>query len=110
MSASIDFTEKRPFATQSPLRVIEGSTITLACTFWGAVTSPTATVYRRRANVTTTVMPSGSHTASGSVATLKPLTALAGGARYIVAVTGTVSGDVWIKKLEIIVGRDEDEQ
>ena len=110
MSASITFTEARPFAVESPLRVIEGSTRTLACTFWGAVTSPTAKVYRRRADVTATVMPSGSHTASGSVATLKPLTALVGGARYIVAVTGTVSGSVWVKKVEIIVGRDEDEQ
>ena len=110
MSASITFTEKRPFVVESPLRVIEGSTVTLACTFWGAVTSPSATVYLRRANVTTTVMPTGSHTASGSVATLKPLTALVGGSRYIVSVVGTVSGSIWVKKLEIVCGRDEDEQ
>ena len=110
MSASVTFTEKREFAVESPLRIIEGSTITLSCTFWGTVTSPSATVYRRRANVTATVMPSGTASASGSIATLKPLTALAGGARYVIAVTGTVAGDVWIKKIEVICGKDEDEQ
>ena len=110
MSKSITFTEDQVFAVQSRIDAVEGSTVTLACTFWGAVTSPGATVYRNRQDVTSTVMPSGSHSASGSVATLKPLTALVGGARYIIAVTGTVSGDVWIKKVMIVVGRDEDEQ
>ena len=110
MSKSITFTEKRAWAVESPIRVIEGSTVTLACTFWGAVTSPNAAVYRGRTPYTATVMPSGSHSASGAIVTLKPLTALVGGNRYVVAVTGTVSGDVWVKKLEVIVGKDEDEQ
>ena len=110
MSKSITFTEVQPFAKESPIKVVEGSTVTLACMFWGTVTSPGAAVYRNRQTVTSTVMPSGSHIASGKVATLKPLTAMTGGARYIVAVTGTVSSDVWVKKVEVIVGRDEDEQ
>ena len=110
MSKSITMTEKRAWAVESPIKVIEGSSVTLSCTFWGAVTSPSAIVYRNRANVTATVMPAGSASASGSVATLKPLTALVGGARYVVSVTGTVSGDVWVKKIEIICGKDEDEQ
>lgn len=113
MSKAITFTEEEAFAVEgqpsNPLRLIEGSTVTLACTFWGAVTSPNAAVYRNRQNVTSTVMPTGSHIASGSVATLKPLTALVGGARYVIAVTGTVSSDVWVKKIEVVVGRDEDE-
>lgn len=110
MSKAVTFTEAQVFAVESPLRVVEGSTITLACTFWGTVTSPNATVYRNRQPVTSTVMPSGSHSNSGKVATLKPITALVGGARYVVAVTGTISSDVWIKKVELICGRDEDEQ
>ena len=110
MSKAITFTEKKEWAVESPIRVIEGSSLTLACTFWGAVTSPSAAVYRNRQAVTSAVMPSGSHSASGSVATLKPLTALVGGARYVVAVTGTVAGDTWIKKVEVLVGKDEDEQ
>lgn len=93
----------------NPLRLIEGSTVTLACTYWGTVTSPSVLVYRNRQDVTSTVMPSGSHTVSGAVATLKPLTGLVGGSRYVVSVTGTVGGDVWVKKIECSVGRDEDE-
>ena len=107
---NVNFIQDQVFAIESPLHAVEGSTLTLTCTYWGAVTSPTAAVYRNGTAVTSTVMPSGSHTASGSVATLKPLTALVGGAKYVIAVTGTVSGDVWIKKIEMTVGRDEDEQ
>jgi len=107
---NVNFTSESIFATESPIKAIEGSTITLACTFWAAVTSPSAKVYRNGTEVTSTVMPAGSASASGSVATLKPLTALVGGARYVVAVSGTVSGDIHVKKIEVIVGRDEDEQ
>lgn len=105
---NVTFTQDREWAVQSPIKLVEGSTVTIACTFsWGAVTSPNAAVYRNKATVTSTVMPSGSHTASGSVATLKPLTALVGGANYVIAVTGTVGGDVHVKKIEVIVSKDE---
>lgn len=104
------FTQDRDWAVESPVNIVEGSTVTFACTYWGAVTSPTAKVYRRNADVTATVMPSGSHSASGSVATLKPLTALVGDANYVISVTGTVGGDVFVKKIEVVVGKDEGEQ
>jgi len=107
---NVTFSEDKEWAIESPINIVEGSTITLACTFWGSVTSPSATVYRKKTNVTSTVMPSGSHTVSGSIATLKPLTALVGGASYIIAVQGTVSGDVWIKKIEAVVSKDEAER
>jgi len=107
---NLTFTQDRDWAIESPVNLVEGSTVTFACTFWGAVTSPGAAVYRRNATVTATVMPSGSHSASGSVATLKPLTALVGDAKYVIAVTGTVGGDVFVKKIEIAVGKDEGEQ
>ena len=107
--ASVTFTERRIEAVESPLKLVEGSTVTLACTFWGTVTSPSALVYRKRKDVTSTAMPSGSASASGSVATLKPLTALVGGATYIVAVTGTVGGDTFKKIIRIYVRKDESE-
>jgi len=107
MTTNVNFTKDRVWAVESPLEFVEGSTVTLSCTYWSSVSSPAATVYRNKANVTSTVMPSGTATASGSVSTLKPLTALVGGAEYVVAVTGTVSGDVWIKKIEIICSKDE---
>ena len=107
---NVTFTSAGVFAAESPIKAVEGSTITLACTFWAAVTSPSAKVYRGGTEYTSVVMPAGSASASGNVATLKPLTALVGGFRYIVAVSGTVAGDVHVKKIEVIVGRDEDEQ
>ena len=107
---NVNFTSESIFATESPIKAIEGSTITLACTFWAAVTTPSALVYRNGTAVTTTVMPAGSASASGNVATLKPLTALVGGARYEVVVSATVSGDVRKKKCEFICGRASDEQ
>jgi len=105
-----NFVQDQVFAIESPIHAVEGSTFTITCTYWGAVTSPTAAIYRNGTEVTSTVMPSGSHTASGSVATLKPLTALVGGAKYVIDVTGTVGGDVWVKKIEMTVGRKSDEQ
>ena len=107
---NVNFQLNEVFAVESPIRVVEGATVTFTCTYWGAVTSPSAKVYRNGTEVTSTVMPSGSTSVSGSVATLKPLTALVGGARYVVAVTGTVGGDIFVKKVEVICGRDEDEQ
>ena len=110
MSKAITFIEEKIWAIESPLEILEGSSVTLSCTFWGTVTSPDAAVTRNRQTVTSTVMPSGSHTASGSVATLKPLTALVGGARYVITITGTVAGDTWKKKVEIKCGKAVDEQ
>jgi hypothetical protein len=107
---NVNFAQDKDWARESPVNVVEGSTVTFACTYWGAVTSPTAAVYRNNATVTSTVMPSGSHTASGAVATLKPATGLVGGARYVIAVTGTVAGDIHVKKIELIVSKDEGEQ
>lgn len=107
---NVTFTEERECAIESPIKLVEGSTVTLACKFWGSVTSPNAAVYRKKAPYTSTCMPSGSHSASGSVATLKPLTALVGSVSYIVAVTGTVSGDIYVKKIEVIVSKDEQER
>ena len=107
---NVTFTEERPFAVESPVYVVEGSTITFGCTFWGAVTSPAAAAYRKKTTVTSTVFPTNSPSASGSVVTLSPATGFVGGANYIIAVTGTVSGDVFVKKIEVICSKDEQER
>ena len=107
---NITFTEKRPFAVESPIKTVEGASLTFACTYWGTVSTPSAAAYRNNATVTTTVFPTNSPSASGSVVTLSPATGLVGNARYIIAVTATVGGDVHVKKLELIVGKDEAEQ
>ena len=60
-------------------------------------TSPTATVYDESDNdtdVTATVMPSGSNSASGDVITLKPLTALTARHNYRIEVVFTVGSNI----------------
>ena len=60
-------------------------------------TSPTAVVYDESDNdtdVSATVMPSGAHSASGDVITLKPLTALTKRHSYRVEVVFTVGSNI----------------
>ena len=60
-------------------------------------TSPTAVVYDESVDldVTSTVMPSGSHSVLGDVITLKPLTALTKDHSYRVEFTFTVGNNIF---------------
>lgn len=107
---NINFALDRPFALESPIDVVEGSSVTFRCTFWDDVTSVTAKAYRNGTEVTSTVFPAGSITLAGAVATLKPFTAFIGGSRYVIAVTGTVQSDVMVRKIEVRTSKDESEQ
>lgn len=107
---NITFTEKKTYAIESPIKVVEGASIVFACTYWGTVSTPTAVAYRNRATVTSTVFPTNSPSAAGAVVTLSAAAGFVGGARYEIAVAATVGGDKHIKKIELICGRDEDEQ
>lgn len=107
---NITFQSDKVWAVESPVRLVEGETVTFACTFWGDVTIVSCLVYRNNTNITSTVMPSGSVSTSGKIATLKPATAFVGGARYVFSVTGTVAGNVRIRKIQAVVQKDEKEQ
>ena len=65
---------------------------------YSSVSSPSVTVYRNGSDVTSTVMPSGSHTVSNNVVTMKNLTALNGGDTYIISITVTVTGSQTIQR------------
>jgi len=113
MTIAVTFLEDQNWAIESPIKVVEGESITIACTFWTTVTgTPTCAVYRNRSStaVTSTVMPAGSVSVNVSVVTLKPATAMVGGSRYTFAVTATVSGNTRIKKFMAIVQKDEELQ
>ncbi len=61
-------------------------------------TSPTVVVYDETindTNVSSTVMPSGSNSASGDVITIKPLTALTARHSYRIEVKFTVGSNTW---------------
>ena len=92
-----------PLVQESPVILVAGETRTFTVVFQGvtAVTSPSAIVYKGGADVSSTVMPSGSASASGNTATLKPLTALTAGETYVVAVTATCDGDTRIVKFVV---------
>lgn len=67
------------------------------------VTVSTVKVFKKgtTTDIASTVMPSGSHSASGNTITLKPLTALTGGESYIISMTVSVDGvtDEWFMEV-----------
>lgn len=107
----ITFLPDRMWALET-LTVVEGESVVLNCTFTGATSLSAGTLkaYRKKNDVTSTVFPSGSSTATGNVLTLPPLTGLVGNNRYVVSVQASIDGgsDVRIKKFMVICLRDED--
>jgi len=89
----LEVTEGIRFQTSDETRVYTITTTNLV----SAPTSPTAIVYDESvdADVTSTVMPSGSHSAAGDVITLKPLTSLTKGHSYRVEVKFTVGSNIF---------------
>lgn len=96
---------------ESPVTVVAGATRTYTVTYEGAssVSSPSAIAYKDGTDVSATVFPSGSITASGTTVTMKPLTALSGGEVYVIAITATVDGNTDVRKLKVIAANPSDE-
>lgn len=111
MSTAVTFLEEEVWATKT-YSAVEGETITYACEFWDTATSPSCKVYKNGSSTdyASVVMPSGSHSASGTTVTLKPATAMVGGARYVFAVTATVESNTRVKKFMVICQKDEERQ
>ena len=109
---NLNVTERDNWAVESPWASVAGETVTFTVTFLGATaaTSPVATVYQNKTDVTSTIMPSGSASASGNVVTLKPMTAMTGGKRYVVSVSATVDGNTRVKKFMVICQKGQLEQ
>ena len=103
MAINLNATQSGAWLVESPLVSVAGETTTYSVTYLGSssVSSVTGTVYQNKSDVTSTIMPSGSTSASGNVATLKPITAMTGGKKYVITVTATVDGNVVVKKFMI---------
>ena len=105
MSVSITFTDG-PWAQESPVVQVAGESITYVCTFLGgkviSAVGSTPTAYKNRTSVTSTVFPAGTTSATANQVTLKPLTSLTGGSRYVIVVSVTLDGNTTIKKFEVI--------
>lgn len=111
MTTAVTFVDDQPRALGKNISAYDNEIITFACTFWDTPTSPSALCYVNRQDKTSTLMPSGSHSASGLVVTLKPLNIAAlsgvGGKRIVVAVTATVGGETRTKEIVVIVRKKE---
>lgn len=96
---------------ESPIVMVAGESKTFTITYEdaAAVSSPSALAYKDGTDVTSTLFPAGSITASGVTVTLKPLTGLIGGDVYVINVTATVDGSTVIKKIKIIAADPKDE-
>jgi len=86
--------EETLWLVESPVYQGTEATVPYSIAFEGVTTiaSPSITVYKGGADVTSTVMPSGSHSTSGNVLTMKPLTALVNGSEYVISIVATADG------------------
>jgi hypothetical protein len=93
-----------PYLLESPYPTVAGESIPLTVTYDQAtsVSSPVVTAYKNRADVTSTLFPTNSPTASGNVVTLSALTGMVGGNTYVIALSATVDGATIIRKLVVM--------
>lgn len=100
-----------PWVDQSPITHVAGESYTHSLTWLGATTvtigaTGVAIYDYEGTNVVGTLMPAGSHSATGNVATFKPLVLASVGYNnsfLIMTMTCTVDGNVEIRKLEIVI-------
>ena len=103
----------KPWILESPLKQGEQAIVPWTITWPWATTvgssTKTVKVYKKgtTTDVASTVMPDGSHTASGNSLTMKVLKLLVGGEKYIISILIDVDGvvdeyfiEVWALKSE----------
>ena len=91
------------------IEMVEGDKKTFSFRWQGAtdITSVSSvTVWRSGEDITSTAMPSGTHSASADIITMKELVAIAGDAsqKYVVAIKAVVDGNtetrLWLVKIK----------
>lgn len=100
------------WAIESPIVRAEGitETFTLRVLGSGTLSSVSAKVYKKKKDVTATVMPSGSVSVVTNSVALKPITGLVGNSKYVVDVTLTTGGAVKVYKFMIRTQKAAQEQ
>jgi hypothetical protein len=88
----------------------ETFTFTIEWPWASTLTNYTATMYiKNGSDVSATYMTGGSHSAAGNVQTLKSITLVVGGVRYVVNVTATIDGgNTETRMFEIIARKAQD--
>lgn len=90
--------------------IAENASISYSLVYDGitSVTSPTITVYRNGSDVTSTVMPSGSHTVSNNVLTMKALEPAGfGGDTLVVNIKVNADGQEKVHFIRFLVATEE---
>ena len=105
---TLTFSQNKPQALESPIRVIEGVTsLVVTCNYWTTVTTVTSvTCWVNKQDKTSTIMPSGAVTGTTtSSITLKPMVIASafGGKRIVV----DILADGEVKQFVVIVRKDE---
>lgn len=109
MTTTVTFTKAKVEGNESPFDITEGETRYFVCNYWDTVSTPVVTAYQSSSgsgngiDVTSTVFPTNSPTSSGISTTLSAATGFEGGKEYVINVTGTVSGEVFVKYFRIRV-------
>jgi len=97
--------DQETWVLEGPKVMREGETVTYSINWNGATTiaTPGAVVYKNSSDVSAAVMPSGSHSVSGTMQTLKPVTIPAGygGSTIVVEAFCTVDGNTEKRGLQI---------
>jgi hypothetical protein len=100
------------WAIESPVTMVEGESRTFTVQFLGAssVSSPSVKAYHNKSDVTSTLFPTNTPTASGDTVTLSPLEGIEGGETYVIVVTATVDSNTEIGKFQIVAVEPYEEQ
>lgn len=114
MAKTVTFEEKELHALESPIPLGATDTVEFSCVFsWASSVSSVSDVacYVNKQPKTSTLMPSGSHSISGNVVTLKPLVVSAlsgiGGKRIVIKVKAVIGADTISKYILVTVRKDE---
>lgn len=96
---------------ESPRYTVAGESLTMVWVFEGAtsVSNPSVAGYKDGTDVTSTLFPTNSPSASGNTVTFSPLTGMVGGDTYVVVLTATVDGSTRLTKIVIKTAAAADE-
>lgn len=97
--------QNTPYLYPNPYYVSAADELTFAVLFEGAtsVSSPSVKAYKNRTDVSSTIFPSGSPSASSNVVTLPTAKAWTSGERYVIELVATVDGMILTKALSVVV-------
>lgn len=105
MKLRLSAMQNTPYLFPSPYYVSAADEIPFTVTYEGATTvaTPVVAAYKNRTDVTSTIFPTNTPTASGNEVTLSTAKAWTSGERYVIEIKATVDSTILVKVLVVIV-------